>query len=172
MKSKFNPEIVDEICKYVRAGNNYDDAANLVGISEETFYNWQRPDGDAFHPEFVEALKKAKNECKARNIAYIQQAAEKTWQAAAWWLERRYSTEYAVRQIQDFGDIVDKDGKRKPLQLLVNAGQGFIPATLTLPTSSSGGVATDKSTIQGSHMASESTKNLHSNNRDVKASTS
>ena len=35
---------------------------------------------------------------KRRNIGLIQKAAEKTWQASAWWLERRYNEEYGKRE--------------------------------------------------------------------------
>ena len=39
-------------------------------------------------------LKKAEAECKAARIATVLKASEKSWQAAAWWLERRFSDEY------------------------------------------------------------------------------
>ena len=94
---KYSQELTAEICKYLKAGNNQEDSAILSGISEETFYKWQREkdsDGEPnaeYHPEFTEAIKAAERECKARNIAFIQQAASKSWQAGAWFLERRYN---------------------------------------------------------------------------------
>lgn len=40
--------------------------------------------------EFSEAVKKAASEAEVRNVLTIRDASAKTWQAAAWWLERRY----------------------------------------------------------------------------------
>ncbi len=33
-----------------------------------------------------------------RNVAIIQHATQDTWQAAAWWLERRFPEDFALRQ--------------------------------------------------------------------------
>jgi len=105
---KYGPEITKEICSYIRAGNSYKDSATLVDISEETFYQWKKK------PEFSEAIKKAETTCKARNIAIIQKAAEKTWQAAAWWLERKYHDEFALKEIKEL-----QGNKDRPLGVVV-----------------------------------------------------
>lgn len=100
--AKFNEEIVKEICGYLRAGNTQKDSALLSGITEKTFYEWMKKS------EFSEPIKKAEQECKARNIAIIQKAAEKTWQAAAWYLERRYHDEYALKSVMEHQGSGDK----------------------------------------------------------------
>ena len=56
--------------------------------------------------EFCEAIKKAETECKARNINVVQKAAITTWQAGAWWLERKHRDEFALRQ-----EITGKEGE-------------------------------------------------------------
>lgn len=89
--AKYNPEIISDICKYLRAGNTQKDTCILVGINNDTFHEWMKK------AEFSEQIKKAQQECKSRNIAIIQKAAEKTWQAAAWWLERKHKDEFALR---------------------------------------------------------------------------
>lgn len=61
----------------------------MEGISYETFRTWQSEKS-----VFSVAIKKAEVECKAARIATILKASEKSWQAAAWWLERRYGDEY------------------------------------------------------------------------------
>lgn len=111
---KYSPEMVQEICKYLRAGNSQKDSALLAGLAVSTFYDWQREkesDGKpnpSYKVDFVEALKKAEVECKARNIAIIQQAGVKQWQAAAWWLERKYNNEFALKNIFEHGNKDDK----------------------------------------------------------------
>lgn len=90
---KYSKARITEICQYIEQGSNYEDAAALAGIGESTFYDWKKE-----KPEFVEALKKAELKCKQRNIQVIQKAGKKNWTAAAWWLERKYPEQFAVRQ--------------------------------------------------------------------------
>ena len=106
---KYSPEITQEICKYLRAGNTQRDSSKLAGISEETYYTWKKT-----HPEFSEVIEKAELECKARNIAIIQRADEKQWQASAWWLERKHNDEFALKQIQEH-----QGSEEKPIQIRI-----------------------------------------------------
>ena len=92
---KYTEETVAEITKWLRGGNSQKDSAILSGITEETFYQWMKK------PEFSESIKKAEQECKARNIALVLKAGEKSWQASAWYLERRYHDEFALKNIEE-----------------------------------------------------------------------
>ena len=105
---KYNQNIVDEICKYIKQGMTQKDAAILADINELTFYRWKKK-----YVSFASALKKAEMECKNRNIVIIQKAAITTWQAAAWFLERRYFDEYGIRQ-KISGDA------NNPITIMVN----------------------------------------------------
>jgi hypothetical protein len=91
-KGKFCPEIVEEICKYLREGSTNKEAFLLAGISHETFYKWLKT-----HPEFDEATKKAEIECKHAHIKNIKAAGITSWQSSAWWLERKYPMEFALK---------------------------------------------------------------------------
>ena len=62
----------------------------MEGISYETYRIWQTE-----KPVFSVAIKKAEAECKVARIQTILKASEKSWQAAAWWLERRCPDEYS-----------------------------------------------------------------------------
>lgn len=90
---KYSREMIEKVCKYVSLGLTNEKAARCAGLSEDTFYDWMKK-----KPEFSEALKKAKNEGEAANLAIIHRAKAKTWQAAAWLLERQNPEEYGVRQ--------------------------------------------------------------------------
>ena len=81
---KYTPETVERICQFLKAGNTRKTSAIASGISEETFYTWMKE-----KLEFSESIKRAEEEAVARNVAIINKAAGDTWQAAAWWLERR-----------------------------------------------------------------------------------
>lgn len=75
---------VEKICEALRIGNARKASAAYAGICEKTFYNWLR-----FDTEFQEAVRRAEAEAECRNVQVIQEASERSWQAAAWWLERR-----------------------------------------------------------------------------------
>ncbi len=89
-KSKYNPQMQAALCQWLRKGCSYKDACAMEGISYETFRTWEREKS-----VFSVALKKAEAECKVARIATILKASEKSWQAAAWWLERRCPDEYS-----------------------------------------------------------------------------
>lgn len=92
-RTKYTPERVKQICEVLAEGNPRRTACVLAGITDETFYAWMRQ-----HPAFSDAVAKAEQEAVRRNVAIIQRAAERTWQAAAWWLERRYPHEFGLKQ--------------------------------------------------------------------------
>lgn len=159
---KYSQEIIDEICKYLKAGNNQHDSAVLAGISDETFHVWRRE-----KPEFSEALKKAEYECKARNIAFIQKAAEKSWQASAWYLERKYNDEFALKQINEVNGGKDEQGNIRPV--FINMGGGFVPSPFQVQTTSTQGATSITTAVQDINLAPQSMENNNSNNGDSQA---
>lgn len=86
---KYNKRTVSTICNLLKAGNTRRTSAIAGGISEETFYVWMKS-----KPEFSESVKKAEAEAEARNVAIINQAGKTSWQASAWWLERRRKEDF------------------------------------------------------------------------------
>lgn len=55
--AKYNPEIVQKICQYIEQGETNEHAAELAGVSKQTFYEWLNTKVD-----FSDAVKKAKEE--------------------------------------------------------------------------------------------------------------
>jgi len=94
-KGKYNKEVVEQIASNIAAGYTQEDAAISADITTSTFYEWMNK-----HPEFSDAIKKAHAQRKARWVKLIQNAAmePKTWQAAAWLLERFYPDDFAKRE--------------------------------------------------------------------------
>lgn len=90
---KYGKEITEHLAELLAGGMGRVDSCALAGISYETFTVWMEK-----KPEFSESIKKAEMICKQRNIARIQNASKKNWQAAAWWLERKHPEEFAIRQ--------------------------------------------------------------------------
>ena len=108
---KYGPDMTKEIAEKLRLGSSRTDACILAGISYETFTVWMEK------PEFSEAIKRAEAECKNRNIGIIQKAAITTWQAAAWWLERKHHTEFAQKNQLE---VTSNDQNRPTTETLVN----------------------------------------------------
>lgn len=88
-KSKYSPQIQAALYKWLRKGCSFKDACAMEGISYETFRTWENE-----KPAFSVAIKKAEAECKVARIQTVLKASDKSWQAAAWWLERRCPDEY------------------------------------------------------------------------------
>ncbi len=86
-----------------------------VGISEQTYINWMNwgeKGRKGLYFEFFESVKKAEAQAVARNVTVIQTAARDSWQAAAWWLERKHPGEWGKKERHEH---VEKDGE--PVQL-------------------------------------------------------
>ena len=102
--SKLTPERQDRIVSAVKAGNYLETAARFAGIDPSTLHGWMAKgrtevasrdnghDPDPMQDVYVnllEAVEGAKAEAEVRAVAMIQRAAaDGTWSAAAWYLER------------------------------------------------------------------------------------
>ena len=80
----------------IESGSTYKDAYESVGISKSTFQRLRKN-----VTTFDALIKKAEQKCKKKAILTILGAAERSWQAAAWYLERRYKAEYARYESSD-----------------------------------------------------------------------
>ena len=83
-------------------------------------------------PEFSEAIKTAEAKCKKFHIGIIKRAAEKTWQAAAWWLERKHSEEFGLKSKDWENKKSDDDALRlatKTIELMKHLNANGITET-------------------------------------------
>ena len=94
--TKYNPDRVKTVCEALAIGLPRWVSAARAGIDHDTLLRWEHRYG-----EFADAIKKAEADAVARNVALIQAAAPKSWQAAAWWLERKYTTEWGHGPLVD-----------------------------------------------------------------------
>lgn len=106
---KWNKDRQTRIVDAIAAGNYPETAARLGGIGESTYYEWMAkgrsedlrreegndPDSDLdWAVEFFNGVQDAQAKAEARAVLLITRAAVGTWQAAAWWLERKYPSRY------------------------------------------------------------------------------
>jgi hypothetical protein len=100
---RLDPHVRDKMRTALIAGNTYESASISAGISYSTFNRWMKQGRDAkegtLAREFYDLVRSASNTAEARNVMCIQKAAKTTWQAAAWWLERRRAEAYGRRDV-------------------------------------------------------------------------
>lgn len=103
--SKLTPERHAKIVKDLADGAYAKVAALANGVNDRTYRDWMARGRDAARYEyggavdpadqpyvnFHDAVKEAEAKAEMLAIGRIQKAAETTWQAAAWYLERKHS---------------------------------------------------------------------------------
>lgn len=83
--SKKTPDRVSVLLNLLAEGNYRATAIRAAGITKETFSRWLREDH-----AFSDAVEKAEAQALAWHLANIKRAAtDGTWQASAWYLERK-----------------------------------------------------------------------------------
>jgi len=96
MKTILNEKLIEEICGYLKLGVPILTTCRAVGVSESTYYDWIKR-GQGLHQErsqeeiyvkFVEEVEKAVADSEINLLNQIMK--EKSWQAKAWILERRF----------------------------------------------------------------------------------
>lgn len=127
--AKLTDEITRTITQAIAAGNYQRTAMKLAGIGESTFYQWLElgRQGRKPYKEFAESVEKAQAQAEARNVAIIEQAASESWQAAAWWLERRFPDDWGRKERVEHGGNVTLglyDARDELLKRLGEDGDG------------------------------------------------
>ena len=97
--TKYTVQNVNRILDALRGGNTRRVSCAAGNISQDTFANWLRD-----HSAFSDAVQKAEGEAELRNLQVIQDATRTTWQAAAWWLERKHKADWSSRVEQTGAD--------------------------------------------------------------------
>ena len=91
-KPKLTKELIELLGTALQNGNYIETACDFAGINRATLYRWlQESEADDAKPilkELSDTVMKARAQAEMRNVLRIQKAADDSWQAAAWWLER------------------------------------------------------------------------------------
>lgn len=111
-KTKYTPQTVNKIVKYLKDGNSLDRSARLSGINPSTLYVWLKE-----KPELIEDIEKAKEYNIATRLKRITKHARTNWQADAWVLERTRPQEFALKTIQE---IQGKDGQELVFKIVAD----------------------------------------------------
>jgi hypothetical protein len=108
-----NPKVVEDLESAVKSGVSLEAAAHYASIHPATLFrymergreerdsreNGNRPNKPAqVYLDVLETVERARAQAEVRNVAIINNAAANgTWQAAAWWLERTMPQKYGRR---------------------------------------------------------------------------
>lgn len=83
--TKRSPVVEKAICANLSLGNTREASAKLAGISYATLKRWVN-----LSVRFCAAVEKAEAQAEQKHVGNIRKAgAAGSWQASAWWLERR-----------------------------------------------------------------------------------
>ncbi|MFA6728968.1 MAG: hypothetical protein WCS17_12265 [Prevotella sp.] len=101
-KTKLTPQLQEQIGNNITLGMPLKFAAEAVGITEQTFYNWLKRGETESKGQFFEFNEHVK-ECQAKAVQLhlkliTKAASEGSWQASAWILERRHPSEFGRRE--------------------------------------------------------------------------
>ena len=97
--TKYSPQVVQRLTDALRGGNTRRASCAVADVSQDSLALWLR-----IYPEFAEAVEKAEGKAEAKMVSIIRDASETTWQAAAWWLERKHKQEWSSRVEQTGAD--------------------------------------------------------------------
>lgn len=97
---KLDEVTAQRIVAAVAKGLPRDTAAKLAAISPRTLYQWlaRGRDGEEPFAQFSQRVKRAEAESEEEMVSRVREASKTTWQAAAWWLERRRPERWALRK--------------------------------------------------------------------------
>ena len=131
--SKYNPEVVRVMVKFLREGLFRNDSARLSGISVQTMLDWIKK-----HPSFLKEIEDAESWNKRSWTKIIAKHAKRSWQAMAWLAERRHD-EYSAKSP---AQLASPNG----VQIAIISG-GYVPPVLVSnqPIQVTTGASVDKS---------------------------
>ena len=96
---KYNKKTSGLVLKALASGKNRVESAKIGGITYKTYCEWYNKYPD--FKELTDEILLIRNEVEKEDlISTIKVASKTSWQAAAWFLERKYPEEFALRKQQ------------------------------------------------------------------------
>lgn len=111
--TKLTAEVAKKITWALRLGNFRKTAAAYAGVSERTLTEWlSRGARERSGPyaDFYAEVTEAEQAAEVRALGAIQQAAQRDWRAAAWFLERKHPDRYCVKSAVLLGHRLKVEG--------------------------------------------------------------
>lgn len=120
--TKLTPEVQEEVCTAIRAGNTFEASAAYGGISPASFYSYMDKGRQSYEKgkrrtkftEFLEEVTRAKSTAEVALVANINKAGKRDWRAHAFLLERRNPVDWG-RQDRIKANITESGTVKKVL---------------------------------------------------------
>jgi len=165
--TKYDSSFVDEIDSYLETtGREQTELPTIEGfakyldVTSETLRQWEKE-----YPDFSLTIKKLEERQKNQLMNDgLYGGKEVNSVMAIFLLKVNHGMVETSRQ-----EMVGKDGQ--PLQLFINAGQGFLPASVEVFTPSNQGYAGGQSQVQSSSVAQTGQEDDNSDNGSSQAGT-
>jgi len=98
-KTRLNKKMIDKICGFLEKGAYIDSACKASATTRKTYYEWLKKAKSSSATPLQKEFKRRTEEALAKYEMELQNTIElhsvKTWQAAAWLLERRFKSKWA-----------------------------------------------------------------------------
>lgn len=108
---KLTPDVEAKVLQAIATGCTRRLAAAFAGIGERTLYTYMSRTGQQYR-QFRQAIEKAEAEAAMTMVGAVRAAAPTSWQAAAWWLERKYPDEWARKDRVEFSAMIRTAAER------------------------------------------------------------
>ena len=114
--SRLTPQLAAKLAEIIASGVTYAVAAKYVGISRATLHRWLergRKKGSGAFRQLRRDVGRALAQAELRAVLVIQKAGAKQWQAAAWFLERRWPHRWGRTSRERAQDAIDAESPEK-----------------------------------------------------------
>lgn len=141
-KTSLTRDMILMVYDLLKEGHYNEDVAEYIGINQATFYDWMnkgeelddmeddelelhiqnlpndtvRKNAQLYH-EFYKTVKQANTEAKMTALRNIRKAGKKSWQAEAWFLERKFRHQFG--RVQMIEDKQESEGKGSLLERMI-----------------------------------------------------
>ena len=89
----YSPEIMDAVCESIAVGVSIRHTLRILGM-QKSYDGWRKK--DELRKYIDSRTAEAESRFIQRNLLWIDKAADRSWQAAAWLLERRYPSQFSA----------------------------------------------------------------------------
>ena len=113
--SKLTPDVQGRVLAAISAGNTRATAAAYARVGLSTLMAWLARGEKATrgqYREFLDAVKNAEADAVVTSVALVRKAASEHWQAAAWWLERRYPDEWGRKDRVTIEALIEREAQK------------------------------------------------------------
>jgi len=116
-KTKLNDELIKKIYDYISEGHYTNVVCDYLQINQSTFYDWinkakrdEEEGKESIYTKFSNTVKEAESTAEMKHLQNILKTAQEgTWQASAWYLERKHKNRWSLKQeIEHQGDQIIK----------------------------------------------------------------